>query len=571
MSGINGILDLAMRALAAQQVAVEVAGHNISNVNTPGFCRQQVNLTTAYPLPSPWGPLGNGVRVLSTQRAFDPFLTARLDEKSAAQSQYETLQAHLERLTSLFNETQVGGLAERLSAFFAAWHDLADHPAGAGERQALLQEAQSLAEAFRWRADQLVQIRHDLGQEISPVLAEINEHARRVAELNQEIQISEANGQAANDLRDLRQRELSQLAELIGIRYYTSADGMINATLANGLPLVQGVKSFGLTAQVTPADVLSISWEGPGGLTEDITPALDGGRLTALVIVRDRLLPQYQDKLDNLARELIFALNAQHSQGVGLLLPNSVTGSYAVTDPAAPLSAAGLPFGDRLTAGSLQIFVEQGGRLLARSTLAIDPGLSLNDLVAAIQGDAALAGVLNAGVEAGKLVLTVTAPDGGVGFAADTSGILASLGINTFFTGDNAYTLAVHPWVQGHPEAIAAGLFAADGSRAPGDNRNALALAGLESAPLGPDGLTFAAAYQNLVTVLGLDAEEAGQQARYFTALVDQLTQMRDAVSGVSLDEELANLIKFQRAFQAAARLISVADELYQTILATRT
>jgi flagellar hook-associated protein 1 FlgK len=156
------------------------------------------------------------------------------------------------------------------------------------------------------------------------------------------------------------------------------------------------------------------------------------------------------------------------------------------------------------------------------------------------------------------------------GFARDDSNLLLSLGLNTFFTGDKAYTLAVNPWVLDNPALIAAGQFDPDGARAPGDNRNALIMADLEDAPAGPDGLTFTDAYRGLVTDIGLDAEQAGQEAGFQQKLVEQLTQMRDAVSAVSLDEELANLIKFQRAYQAAARLVTVADELYQTILAMR-
>lgn len=570
MTGINGILDIARRALAAQQLGVEVTSHNLTNVNTQGYCRQQVGFATAYPLPSPWGPLGNGVKVVGIQRAFDPFITARLDEKNASLSEFEALKTQLARIASLFNETQTGGLTEQLSAFFAAWHDLADHPAGLAERQALLQEAQSLTEAFRYRADQLAQSRTALTQEIAPVLREINAHARRIAELNQEIQTSEANGQQANDLRDLRQQEISRLSELVGVRYYTTSDGMINVTLTNGLTLTQGVQAWNLTSLVTPADTLAVFWEGPGGFTEEVTAGLQGGQLSALLAVRDRLIPRYQADLDNLAREIIFAVNAQHSQGAGLSLCQSVTGTYAVADPATPLPASGLPFGDRLTNGTVQLFVERQGQPLASATLTFDPAMSLNDLIAAINGDATLGGLVVASAAAGRLVLSTRNSGDSLGFGTDSSGLLASLGLNTFFSGDQAYTFTLNAWVLGHPEAIAAGRIAADGSRAPGDNRNALALADLENAPAGRGGLTFADSYRRLVGNLGLEEERAGQQAQFFQALVNQLTEMREAVSGVSLDEELANLIKYQRAYQAAARLINVTDELYQTILALK-
>jgi flagellar hook-associated protein 1 FlgK len=114
---------------------------------------------------------------------------------------------------------------------------------------------------------------------------------------------------------------------------------------------------------------------------------------------------------------------------------------------------------------------------------------------------------------------------------------------------------------------VATGQFDASGAHAVGDNRNALDLAALEDTPVGMDNLTFAEAYQRLVTNLGLEAEDSLDQKTFYQGLVEQLTKMRDAVSGVSLDEELTNLVRFQRAYQAAARLVSVADELYQTLL----
>lgn len=567
MSGISHILDMASRALLNEQVGVEVTGHNIANVNTPGYSRQQVHFETASPLPSPWGPLGDGVKVQSIQRAFDPFITARLDEKTATCAEYQARKAFLDQVASLFNETNEAALSDRLSAFWASWHDLANNPAGTAERQALLQNAQSLCEVLNFQADRLVQERASLVQQLSPLLSEINSRAARIAQLNVEIQAAEAGGQWANDLRDQRQMEISRLAELVGIRYYTSGDGLINVSLANGTSLVQGPKSWTLDFTTTANDSLAIWWNGPNGVREDITAYLSGGELTALLAVRDSLLVKYRQNLDQIAQELIAAVNGQHTQGVGLDLYASMTGTYAVDDPDAPLAGSALPFGDRLCDGSFEIILERNGSLLAGTTIAVAPDMTLNDLIQAINTDPGVGSYLTASLDGNRLKISANQSSDTFGFARDNSGILLALGLNTFFSGDKAYTLALNPEVWENPRFIAAGQFDPDGARAPGDNRNALALADLESAPAGPEGLTFAEAYRHLVTDIGLETERSRQEADFYERLVDQLTQMRDAVSGVSLDEELSNLIKFQRAYQAAARLISVADELYQTLL----
>ncbi|MBW1992474.1 MAG: flagellar hook-associated protein FlgK, partial [Deltaproteobacteria bacterium] len=456
MSGISHILDMAARALLGQQVGLEVTSHNVTNVNTPGYSRQKVCFETAAPLPSPWGPLGDGVRVQGIERAFDPFITAKLNETASELAEYQAHQAYLDQVASLFNETQEAALNDRLSKFWAAWQDLANNPTGSGERQALLQSALSLCEILNFQADGLVRERTALVQRLGPLLEDVNAHAARIAELNRAIQETEANGQTANDLRDLRQQELARLSQLIGIRYYTDTDGMVNVYVGQGTSLVQGVQSWTLDFTLTAADTLSIRWNGPNGLQEDITAHLSGGQVAALLQVRDSLLAAYQAALDQLAQDLITAVNAQHTQGVGLELFSSLTGTYAVTDPDLPLDSAGLPFGDDLTASSFVIHVERDGTPLAAGTIAVDPGMTLNELINAINTDPELAGLVTASLEGNRLKLTANSGTDTFGFSQDTAGLLASLGLNTFFDGDKAYTLAVNPWVLANPDLIAA-------------------------------------------------------------------------------------------------------------------
>lgn len=570
MSGISNILQIANKALLAEQLGVEVTGHNIANVNTEGYSRQRVDLVTAISVPSYYGPLGTGVEVQGIERAFDPFITARLNEKNSVLSNYQTRSDALQQVAAFFNETQDGGLNELFSQFFAAWNDLADNPTGAGERQALLYQSLTLSDAFNSRANQLVQERTSLLQQIGPTIEEINGHTARIAQLTREIVASEANGQNANDLRDQRQLEISRLSELIGVQTYTTGDGTISVALPNGLPLVQGVLSFDLTYQISPADTVELIWQGPGGTTEVIdTSTFSGGKLTALIQTRDEVIPRYQQELDQLARDLIIAVNDQHSQGVGLELFSQTKGTYQVSDPAVAMSAS-LPLGDQIVNGTLQISVDRDGEPLVMDTIAIDPSLSLNDLVASINTHPVLSTYLTASVEDNSLKIVTNLASDTFGFAGDDSHVLTALGVNTYFTGDKAYTLGVNAWVLNDPDLVAAGQIDATGAHAVGDNRNALALADLEDAPVGPDSLTLGETYERLVMSLGLEAQEAGNQETFYQGLVEQLTQMRDAVSGVSLDEEMTNLVKFQRAYQAAARLVTVADELYQTLLSLK-
>lgn len=570
MSGILGLMDIAKRALAATQLGVEVTSHNISNVNTPGYSRQTAIFETSMALPSPYGPLGYGVKVLGIERAFDSFTVAKLDENTSYLAYQKSLKADLEQVGGLFNETQDGGLSNLMSGFWNAWNALADNPSGSGERQALLTQAQNLADGLSSRADQLVTFRTSVTQRISPTIDKINSHIARIADLNREIKATETPEQQANDLRDQRQMEINELSDLVGIRYYTTGDGTINVTLTNGTSLVESVNAWKLRSEITPADTVSVIWQGPGGVEEDVTSGLSGGQLSAQIAIRDTLIPQYQGELDDLAKEFIAGVNAQHSQGVGLEMLSTATSSYFVNtaDLAQPLvNNPSLAFGDRITAGTFNVHVEDGSGASLATPINITAATTLNDLATALNAVPNLsASIVTSGNE-NRLQITAD-PGYTFGFSEDTSNVLMALGVNTFFKGDNAYGMGVNDALASNTNLIAAGqIDPTTGAHPVGDNSNALNLADLANQAVGPGGLTFADAYRQIVSGIGLKAEQAGNDQNYYQGLVDQFTQLRDSVSGVSLDEELTNLLKFQRAYQAAAKMVTVADELFQTVL----
>jgi flagellar hook-associated protein 1 FlgK len=573
MSGILGLMDIAKRALAAEQVGVEVTSHNISNVNTPGYSRQIVTFEASMALPTPYGPLGYGVRVNGIERAFDYFATVKLDQNTSLLTMNKSLKSNLEQVASLFNETQTGGMRELLTGFWDAWNDLADNPSGAGERRSLLTRAQNLADTFNFRADQLVQMRTSITQEIGPTITKINDYTSQIAELNREIISSEVNGQQANDLRDQRNLAINKLSELVGVSYYTSGDGSISVTLPNGSSLVEGVNSCSLSYQISASDKVEVLWNGPGGTSVDVTSSISGGELAAKIQVRDTLIPQYQADMDDLAKELVAQVNSQHSLGVGLDLFSTTTSSNYVTNAGTALmNNPDLAFGDRITAGSFVIHVEDsstGGS--TPTTINIDGTTTLTSLAAALNAIAGIsASVVTSGSE-NRLRITGDAANFTFGFSQDTSNVLMALGINTFFKGDSAWTIGVNDAVANDPNLIAAGqIDPTTGAHPPGDNSNALLLADLGEQAVGPGGLTFSDAYQQLVTDIALDAEKAGENMDYYQGLVDQFQEMRDSVSGVSLDEELTNLIKYQRAYQAAARMVTTADEMLQTLLSLK-
>jgi flagellar hook-associated protein 1 FlgK len=570
MSGIIGLLDIAKRTLAAQQLGVEVTTNNISNVNTPGYSRQIVVYETGLAIDSPYGPLGTGVQVNGIERAFNSFIVARLDKNTSLLAQYQSKTEYLGQVATLFNETESGGLSELFSGYWDAWNDLADNPSGSGERQSLLGQAQNLAEALNYRADQLVQLRTAITQQINPTVEEINTYAAQIADLNEKITSTEAGGGQANDLRDQRNAALNSLAELVGISYYTSGDGSISVSLNNGTSLVEGVNAWSLRSEISASDTVSIIWQGPGGTEVDVTSGLSGGKLSGQIEVRETLIPQYQNDLDDLAKEFIAAVNSQHSQGVGLDLFSTATGSNYITtaDLAQPLvNNPSLAFGDSITAGQFTLHVEDSSGASAASTITITGATTLTDLATQLNAVSGIsATIVTTGTE-NRLEITAD-PGYSFGFSEDSSQALMALGVNTFFKGDSASSIGVNDAVANDTDLIAAGqIDPATGAHPPGDNRNALLLSELANQAVGPGGKTFTDAYTQLVTNIGLDAENAGNDQNYYQSMVDQCSELRDSISAVSLDEELTNLIKFQRVYQAAAQIITAADEMLQTLL----
>lgn len=337
----------------------------------------------------------------------------------------------------------------------------------------------------------------------------------------------------------------------------------------------------------------ALYWYTTAGTPENVTPQqygdgtdnpsrLTGGSLAGTFLFRDEELASYQKSLDAMAETMIWEINRVHSQGAGLTPFTSAQGSYAVSDSTAALSSAGagLAFGDRIEAGAFKMYVydangnpaTSGGGNLVQAAVAFDPNESLDDLVADI--NAALSPTyLTASVVNNRLSLTA-ATGYGFRFGDDSSGVLAALGINTLLTGSKASDVAVSSVVTTDLDKVCVGHVGADGLLASGDNTTATAIAALQDkavsffvAGQATTSQTLGDYYSSLVGRIGSATATASYQTSYQTTLASELEAAQLSVSGVNLDEELTNMIKFQHSYQAAAKLISTANQLMETVL----
>jgi flagellar hook-associated protein 1 FlgK len=468
---------------------------------------------------------------------------------------------------SLFNELGDEDLSTQLSTFFGAWSNLANKPQDIALRQVVLQSAGSLAGWITDLRGGLDSLHLDVDGRLRALAGDADQLAQQVADLNGQIVTAEGGagvaGGGANGLRDKRDAVLKELSQLMDVR--TVEDGGVVNVYVGSEPLVVGTSNLGVgvkeSADAEGRPMLKMVFKSNNGQIN-----VTSGQIGALVGVRDEI-SQVVEETDTLAKNLIFELNRIHSSGQGLEGLTNVTGAYSAEDTTAALNdpAAGLDFAAKN--GSFVVHVRQKGSGLATSTLVqVDldgfngNDTSLDNLAAALD---AVDGI-SASITAGKLRISADSSDTEFSFSQDTSGVLAAVGVNNFFTGSDARDIAVNAALKTKPSLLAA---AKNGNA--GDNQTALAIAGLESAKLAAlSGNSMKETYQTMVNGVAVKAATARTNAEAAATVEETLVIQRESLSGVSLDEEAINLIRQQRAFQAASRVVAAVDELFQTILA---
>lgn len=557
-----GALNVGKTALAVHQAAIQVTGNNIANAGDPTYTRQTASVSPNRDQQiRPGVFIGTGINLTGVQRQIDEALQGRIRSSEADFAAADATQQWLGRVEAAFNELTDQDLSTQMSVFFNSFSDLANKPQDVGLRQVVLQAGQSLADMFHNLRGQLGSLQSDSDERLKALTSDANGLAQQVADLNSQIvQAEGASNGTANSLRDQRDAILGKLSELIEIK--TIQDGSVMNVYVGSEPLVLNSTSRGVALKQESIDgnaTTTVVFKSNGGVMK-----LDGGQIGAISQVRSAHIDGLIDKLDSLAGSLIFELNKLHAAGQGLTGFSTVT-SDTVADPAAGLNTADadLPFAP--VNGSLVVHVKQKSTGLVTSTLVqVDldgrgAETSLNSLAGDIDGIANI----SANLSAGRLTISADSADVEISFSQDSSGVLASLGINTFFSGKNAASIAVKDTVRSNPSMLAA---AKNGDAT--DNQTARAIAALETTTLTSlGGGTLKAEYQSMVNGVANSAAAAKTNSEAASTVLETLQAQREMLSGVSLDEEAINLVRQQRAFQGAARLISAVDEMMRTLL----
>ncbi len=333
-------LELGRRALFASRTALDVAGNNIANVNTPGYSRRRLELAEQPPMHLGRLFLGTGVAVDRVVRVVDGLLHAQLRSEEEVVGRHGAASAGLEQVESILGEASAGGIGDSLSGFFAAFSSLAATPDDASLRRNAASRGETLAASIRDRAAQLLEFRRRTDAAVTDTVEQISLLTRDIAQLNRQIQISEPGAVEASDLRDTRSRKLRELSGLVDIQVSEGPRGSAFVSLAgtgDSLVVDDAVRDLTVTRD---ADGMSRIQVTRGGSLVDLTDTLRGGKLGALLHVRDDVAKGYLSQLDALASDLISRVNAAHAGGTDG--HGNAGGAFFTPTPAGASAAATL-------------------------------------------------------------------------------------------------------------------------------------------------------------------------------------------------------------------------------------
>jgi len=559
-----GALNTGSNALATQSTAVQVTGNNIANAGNANYTREVTNLSPAGEQQIQQGIyVGDGVQIDSIQRQIDTALQGRLNSATSDSSSAGASQTYLSQAETAINALGNTNLSTQLTSFFGSWSSLANNPQDTGLRQTVVQSGETTAQAFNSLSGQLSDIQGNVTQQISGDVTQANTLAQRIASLNGQIVVAQGGTDgSANSLLDQRDAAVSQLSGLVNVSTTAQPNGSVNVYIGSE-PLVEGTDDRGLTltqntsgATATPTINFSDD-NGPASVTSGEIGGLLGaqGQITGI-----------SSQLDAQANSLVFELNKLHASGQGTQGFTTVTATNAVNDPAVALNSPQSGLTNMPNNGSFVVHVTNTATGLSTSTLvkvSLTGNPATDTTLTSLKGELAGINGVNATVANGKLTISAANPGQQITFSQDSSGTLAALGINTFFTGSGASTIAVNSTVANNPALLAA---AKNGDT--GDNQTATAIANLDTTPVASlSGTSLSDAYQSMVTGVANSVANAKSDSSSSTAVVQTLTSQRNSLSGVSLDEETVNLIQQQNAYSAAARLITTVNDMLTSLM----
>ncbi len=551
MASSGNMLSTAVSGLQAFQRNLVTIGHNISNVNTDGYSRQTVELSARQPKAAANGFIGTGVNISTVQRVYDQFLSDQVVSRNSAFNQLDTVQGLANGIDELLSNSDVG-LNPAIQKFFNALQDVANNPTSIPARQVLISEADTMSARFQSFDQRFSDLHDSVNKQLDVATSEVNSIATSIAKLNKGIVLQEGltGGQPANDLLDQRDKLVSQLSELVSVTTNESKDGSLNVFIGNGQTLVLGANTQTISTVPNEFDIsqFEVSFNGGAG-SFPISNQLSGGKIGGLLAFRDQVLNPVQDSMGRIAIGLASDVNIQHQLGDDL---NGNPGGIFFNDIVSTSPQVLSNTSNNVASGTVSVAINDTNLVQASEYRLGYDGATFT--LTRLSDNA----VVDSGFNVGAFPRAVASE----GITLNLAGGVAA--------GDSFLIRPVRKGASDIGVSItnAADVAAAASGNALGDNSNVLALAALQTKNLlGGSTENYQTAYATLVSNVGVSAREARVNADAQRSLLNRAVESQQAVSGVNLDEEAANLLKFQQAYQAAAQVIRISGDIFQTLL----
>ncbi len=617
-STFSGI-ELGKRSIMANTDAITTAGHNISNANTEGYSRQRVQIKEFDPLYKPDlerlerpGLIGQGVDVQSINRIRDELLDERIVAQANQETYWDTRSKYYTMIEQIYNEPDDISVRSNMDKFWEAWQELSINPESKAVRQAVVTRAETLTDSIKQRWEALAGVGNLIDGDIEATVKQVNSYARQIADCNAEIVRSRAMGDNPNDLLDRRDLLVDKLSKLINIStdQRDSDEFMVHV---GGRVIVQGniSREIDLVPRFDDTGYSKLVWKDTGN-----DAVFNGGTLGALVELRDVDVRNEIQTLNTMTMNFADLVNDVHRNAVGA---NKVTGLDFFTQHSFVENANGnfdrngdgeldtsyifrftgtkaldkqqqvgiegvMKFSG--TNGDVQVpyfhtdtvetviarindstsevkaYLDKNNHLVLKATTAQD--VDNPDFVIRHVEDS---GYFLAGYSG---ILSGTGEEGAYDFAqADAVNALAG---GTQFSVSPVYNpsayIEVNQVIRNDVMSVAAGYMDAAGTAPTGDGRAAVEIAAIRNTSVMVGSMkTFDDYFADTVTNVGLKGEQAETNLLSQNAIMDDLRNLRDSISGVNIDEELAEIMKFQHGYNAAAKFITVWDSLIDTVI----
>lgn len=550
-------------ALRVHQLGLQVVGNNIANVNTPGYIRQELVLNPALGYKSGSLIIGQGVEAVGVQQKLDNFTLDRLRDTRSKLSYQEQVQATNSAVESIFNELSENDLSSRLSSLANAFQDVANQPGSESMQALVIQRGQELATQLREISGSLAEGAAQMRHEISASVDQINRISQSLADLNRRIvEIEGGTNSSAVGLRDERLKMLDELATYVDLSVTEQANGSATVFVGGDYIVSDGIARQIKASIVAEQDTQRIELRFAD---TDSPLELQGGKLKGLYESINRSSGEgYQGKIDKLAKDVIYVVNRIHSQGQGNKGFQAVLSDTVLGQADLPLELANSGF--QIDNGSFEIRVTDSRTGETKSyefpvkQLGLESDTTAEELAAAINN---VSGLSASVTNDGRFEIKSDSPAISFSFANDTSGALAALGINTFFTGNSGNTIAVKQEIISDPSLLAVSLDGVGNGAS-----NAIRLSEAFSSPneqLG--GRSLNGIYDSIVSEMTRDINTQKGVTDGLRNFMQTLEARHLGISGVSLDEEAVKMLLYQKAFQATAKVVSAASELLDTLV----